>query len=244
MPQSHKKELSTALYGDLVGELSQHALSGTKGIQTSFLSQLCQRLTPHVYLAGNAIVRAGDLGKNMFFIHKGQAQVLVPAGKLANSTNDSLIVLSDGDHFGQVAIVLPQQTRTASVVSLTDTETLELSRAAWVEILEMFPTHRAKIMMNVINFMQESYPDLFDMLAQCKRDPCVFSATDMDIKRKNKRLLTRSVRSSLISLPSTVHVSPRMSPRVEETVEETTETITTTTVTKKTTKKVITTSVD
>jgi CRP-like cAMP-binding protein len=165
MPQMFKQQICSSLYMDTVSGF-KFILKGSDAC-ASFFRKLCALLEPSLYLAGEVVIRQGDIGQGMFFIHSGQCQVLVAAKK--EEENGGLVVLTKNQYFGEIGIVLPQTVRTSSVVSLSDLETLILTRASWIELLRLFPREAPLIIGNICRKAQDDYPDLFDLIQQSKR---------------------------------------------------------------------------
>ena len=69
----------------------------------------------HLFLAGDFIITEGTHGREMFFVNLGQAEVV--------TKGDMDMVLAEfkaGDHFGDIALALPNCRRTATVVARTN----------------------------------------------------------------------------------------------------------------------------
>lgn len=67
-------------------------------------------------MAGELIVRKGDVGKEMFFVHRGRCHILADDGVT------ELFSLKQGSFFGEIALVLNER-RTASVIAASLCET-------------------------------------------------------------------------------------------------------------------------
>ncbi|HET7482620.1 MAG TPA: ATP-binding cassette domain-containing protein, partial [Actinomycetota bacterium] len=87
------------------------------------LAALAQRMGVESFSAGDDVVRQGDAGDKLFVIERGQADVFVAR----NGTNHKMRTLSDGDFFGEIAL-LGDQRRTATVTAATDLEVYTLAR--------------------------------------------------------------------------------------------------------------------
>ena len=74
---------------------------------------------------GQVIVRQGDVGRNLYAIWKGEAEVVHEGG---DGDEQILAVLKDGDHFGEVA-VFQKRRRTATVRAKTRVEVLSIGRS-------------------------------------------------------------------------------------------------------------------
>ena len=77
-----------------------------------------------VYEPGQVIVREGDLGRRLFLIREGEAEVVRDDGQ---GGEEHLAVLGPGDHFGEVS-VFEEKRRTATVRARTRVRILSLGQ--------------------------------------------------------------------------------------------------------------------
>eukprot|EP01112_Ceratiomyxa_fruticulosa_P002825 TRINITY_DN1306_c0_g2_i2.p1 TRINITY_DN1306_c0_g2~~TRINITY_DN1306_c0_g2_i2.p1 ORF type:complete len:753 (-),score=156.48 TRINITY_DN1306_c0_g2_i2:133-2391(-) len=91
-----------------------------KGTHQSFVSSLMLMLKPRIFMPNDVIIRAGDLGREMFFIVRGTVRIITPAG-------DTVASLHDGGFFGEIALVLGVK-RSASVQAVTYCDLFELTK--------------------------------------------------------------------------------------------------------------------
>ena len=87
------------------------------------LRDLIPRLDARTHAAGTGLVHEGDTGDEMYFLTKGQVEVL--QGDPPRRTQ----VLREGAYFGELAI-LREAPRAATIRALTDVEVYALGRAA------------------------------------------------------------------------------------------------------------------
>ncbi|XP_014217251.1 potassium/sodium hyperpolarization-activated cyclic nucleotide-gated channel 1-like [Copidosoma floridanum] len=85
------------------------------------LTQIVANLKPELYLAKDMIIKAGMQGDCMFFLSSGTVAILTPTGK-------EVCFLEDGAHFGEVALLVQDQRRVASVVAVEVCEVYRLDR--------------------------------------------------------------------------------------------------------------------
>ncbi|CUE71293.1 cation efflux transmembrane transport protein, putative [Bodo saltans] len=78
------------------------------------------------------IVSIGDFGREMFLIAHGYATVIIATGM-------TVAMLSRGDYFGEVALLLPNNIRQATVRALTYCDLWVLDKESFVLILKKFP---------------------------------------------------------------------------------------------------------
>lgn len=74
-----------------------------------FIDKLLTKLKFEVYLYGDEIIRQGTLGRKMFFISRGSVRIL------SYKNLGSSRILTDGEFFGEIALLHPTKRRTASV---------------------------------------------------------------------------------------------------------------------------------
>ena len=75
---------------------------------------------------GTTVVREGDRADAFYIVYRGRLEVRV--------RDQVIAVLEDGDHFGEVALVLNTR-RTASIVATTPVTCLRLHRDAFVTLM-------------------------------------------------------------------------------------------------------------
>ncbi|XP_043255158.1 potassium/sodium hyperpolarization-activated cyclic nucleotide-gated channel 1-like [Colletes gigas] len=85
------------------------------------LRMIVKNLKFELYLPNDVIVKSGAQGDCMFFLSAGTVAVLTPTGK-------EICHLEDGAHFGEVALLVPDQRRVASVVAIEVCEVYRLER--------------------------------------------------------------------------------------------------------------------
>ena len=95
---------------------------------------LAQAATSHVFAPGETVIRAGDPGSSMFVVHNGRVSVQVSE----SGRPRTVATLSDGAFFGEMALFTGEP-RTANVVSLEETEVLEIGHAAMKRVFDTNP---------------------------------------------------------------------------------------------------------
>lgn len=99
------------------------------------LSKLVPRFDSGRFGEDSIIVQEGDPGDRFYLVVRGKLEVYSDAG---GGTRRSLGLLSDGDFFGEIAL-LRSLPRTASVRTLTPSVLLSLSRRSFLEVLADTP---------------------------------------------------------------------------------------------------------
>src|SRR5262249_28922575 len=102
-----------------------------QGASPTCLHSLAMMLKPIVFPAGEHIIRKGEMGSEMYFICRGQVEVLDGAGK-------RVAVLGEGDFFGELALLLSQP-RNASIRALTMCDLFVLDKADFNHVLKDYP---------------------------------------------------------------------------------------------------------
>ena len=93
-------------------------------------AKIAECLEAVTFAKAEAIIRQGDSGASMFFIRKGEVKVQLENRGEARE----LARLGPGDYFGEMAL-LTGESRTATVRAIDDTETFELRKGPFSEVL-------------------------------------------------------------------------------------------------------------
>jgi glucose-6-phosphate 1-dehydrogenase len=103
-----------------------------------FLSQIVLALRADVAAAGETIIRKGDMGREMYIVVRGEAEVLDDAGRV-------LKTFRDGDLFGEIALLI-HTARTATVRAKTACDLMVLDHASFSRILHDHPQFAASVL--------------------------------------------------------------------------------------------------
>lgn len=95
------------------------------------LNNLAMVLKPVVISAGDFIVKKGEMGQEMYFICRGQVEILDGAGKRLN-------LLGEGDFFGEISLLFSQP-RTASIRATMPCDLFVLDKADFDRVLKSHP---------------------------------------------------------------------------------------------------------
>ncbi len=96
-----------------------------------FLNSVAMMLKPDVYETGDYIIRKGETGTQMYFLNRGDVEIIGDEGKIFSS-------LTDGSFFGEIAL-LTSQPRTASVRAKTACNIFVLDRVDFLKVLKDHP---------------------------------------------------------------------------------------------------------
>ncbi|XP_030765039.1 potassium/sodium hyperpolarization-activated cyclic nucleotide-gated channel 1-like [Sitophilus oryzae] len=97
----------------------------------SILEKLRAGLSCEIYMPGDVIIKAGMLGRSMFFILAGTVVVKTPQGK-------EVCYLRDGAHFGEISLVV-NVARVATVVVVTPCQVFRLNRRQFLSVVRHYP---------------------------------------------------------------------------------------------------------
>lgn len=133
LPNHLKMQVALSLKKDILASipLFQHA-------NQAFIEAVALHLKPMVLTPGDCVFKAGEIGKEMYFIINGSINVVTKDQKT------TLSVLRDGDFFGEVALFL-RKPRTATVIAETYCDLYVLSKDAFDEVIARYPYFSATI---------------------------------------------------------------------------------------------------
>ncbi|NND01755.1 MAG: cyclic nucleotide-binding domain-containing protein, partial [Acidimicrobiia bacterium] len=117
-----------------------------------FMRELVLQLVPMVFVPGQALMRRGEVGSELFFINKGSVEVL------GSDDVESIAVLSDGDFVGEMAL-LDSLPRANTVRALDYCNVYALDRSAFEQALVDFPDIAAEVQIVADRRRAESAPD-------------------------------------------------------------------------------------
>jgi len=126
--------LPSSLRTDVMLQLTRGMIENVpffKGAEDGFVLSLVDRLKPRIAAEAELVCAAGEVGNEMYFVHRGELDVLV--GK------DALKVakLRQGDYFGEGLLI--NRPRTNSVRAATFCDLFTLTRNVLEEVLPYYP---------------------------------------------------------------------------------------------------------
>ncbi len=98
---------------------------------------LVNHLNIHVYMPGDIIVRKGDMGDSMFFVSKGNVEIL-------DEEDTTLGVLGEGSFFGETSL-LKEQPRNATVRSVSFCNVYSLDKDSFDHLLNKHPKFKLEL---------------------------------------------------------------------------------------------------
>ncbi|XP_076231414.1 potassium/sodium hyperpolarization-activated cyclic nucleotide-gated channel 1 [Calliopsis andreniformis] len=98
----------------------------------ALLGRIVALLKSEIFLTNDVILRANHTGDCMYFIATGTVAIYTSSGK-------EVCHLEDGAHFGEVALVMPDERRVASVVAIEVCELYRLNRVDFARTIHPYP---------------------------------------------------------------------------------------------------------
>ncbi|KAK9819773.1 hypothetical protein WJX72_002193 [[Myrmecia] bisecta] len=98
--------------------------------EEGFVTSLVTLLHPQVYLAGDVIIREGEVSREMYFIKAGAVQIEV--------NGNGITVLKKGSYFGEIGL-LREARRNASVRALSDCDIFVLTKEDFDHVMKDYP---------------------------------------------------------------------------------------------------------
>ncbi|XP_003491317.1 potassium/sodium hyperpolarization-activated cyclic nucleotide-gated channel 2-like [Bombus impatiens] len=98
----------------------------------SLLGRIVALLKSEIFLTNDVIMRANQPGDCMYFIATGTVAIYTNSGK-------EMCHLEDGAYFGEIALVMPNELRVASVVAVEVCELYRLSRGDFARTIHPYP---------------------------------------------------------------------------------------------------------
>jgi glucose-6-phosphate 1-dehydrogenase len=111
-----------------------------KGGDPIVLNNLSMMLKPVVYGPGEYIIRKDEVGQEMYFVCRGEAEALDGSGK-------RLRTVGEGDFFGEISLLLSRP-RTASMRAVTPCDLLVLNKCDFDKVLRDHPQY-SKVLQEV-----------------------------------------------------------------------------------------------
>jgi len=107
--------------------------------EDSLKKAIVMALTPESCLAGEVVVKSGDIGSCMYFLHEGAMNIEIE-GKGVVKT------LLSGYYFGEIALFIEGSRRTADIIAAVDCNYFELHKHDLDVILKSFPDFQLQLL--------------------------------------------------------------------------------------------------
>lgn len=133
LPPTLKTEVSLFLNRDILQKVPFF-----QGASDDFIKAIALEMRPTVFVPGDYIMKAGELGEEMYFISQGTVEIVSADGQTVYAT------LTTGDFFGEIALLF-RQPRTASVRAVDYCDLYSLDIVAFNRVLTRHPGVAAHI---------------------------------------------------------------------------------------------------
>lgn len=122
---------------DIIDRISRISIFRDVATDSNRLKKIADRLERQEHKAGSTIISEGEDGDELFILNSGSVRIL---RKTLSEEQYALVNLNaEGNvFFGEVALI-DNDKRSASVMAITDCETLNLSRKNYLELCEDDP---------------------------------------------------------------------------------------------------------
>ena len=138
------------------------------GLTREDIAKVLGKLEEKSFPPGATIMSQGDQGDYFYFIQSGAVQVVLESG---GGRRESIAVLGPQESFGEMAL-LSGEPRSATIITVKDTTVWRLSREAWNELIEKYPTwllHYGATLSKRLARLEQQYSqgrDAFNSLAE------------------------------------------------------------------------------
>jgi voltage-gated potassium channel len=133
LPPALKEQVALHLNKDLIEKVPIFEKA-----EDSLIRDIILKLKPAVFLPGDRIVHAGEMGSEMYFISRGSVEVLSPDEKTRYAE------LHAGQFFGEIALLLSMP-RTATIRSLDFCDLYKLDKDTFDTVLARHPGFKETI---------------------------------------------------------------------------------------------------
>ena len=100
--------------------------------------------------AGKTLVKEGDTGESLYYVISGEMEINKEA---LDGRHAVLARFKKGATVGEMAIIENKSTRSATAITITETELLVLNRTRFNELAESNPNIALKITQNIANMI-------------------------------------------------------------------------------------------
>lgn len=142
LPPGLRREVASFMKKDVIEKVPLFM-----GASSNFVMEVSVMLKPELASPGEFLFELGDVGNEMFFIVKGELEVIGRDGTIQN-------ILVDGDYFGEIALFMDVK-RTAGIRARTYCELYTLSKESFDYVIGRYPGIKSKIEKKV----RERLPD-------------------------------------------------------------------------------------
>ena len=143
-----------------------------KGLSKSERSFVKTLVHARQYRAGEAVFRQGELGIGMYMIVHGSINISVEDPTAVDDAARATFItrLSDGDFFGEIALVEQTGRRTATATAASEAWLLGFFKPDLAEIVERNPRLAVKILTHLSEVLGRRLKETTDRFTEVKRD--------------------------------------------------------------------------
>jgi hypothetical protein len=143
LPEHFKTEIALFLHEKTIKKVPLF-----EDCHPGIIASVVTMLKLELYLPGEYVIKEGEFGSSMYFVAKGEVEVL------AEKETKSICTLSNGSFFGELALLYDIQ-RTATVKAKTHSEVYILHKENFTKILTAYPKFKERIQ----NIAEERHHD-------------------------------------------------------------------------------------
>lgn len=133
LPTSLKTQVAFFLNQDIIEKVPIF-----KSASREFIRDIILNLQPVIYTPGDEVITYGEIGYEMYFISRGEVDVLNEDGSITYAT------LTSGQFFGEIALLLSMP-RTATVRARVYCDLYVLDKDTFENILQRYPSFAKRI---------------------------------------------------------------------------------------------------
>ncbi len=119
-------------------EQQLRAIPFFRNLPTDALEAIVDRLKLETFTHGDVVFRKGEPSGSMFLVRSGQVDVVLESDATGHSDQEPLASLGPGSFVGELGLLLDEP-RSATLLAVTDSELLALSRSDLDDLLERYP---------------------------------------------------------------------------------------------------------
>lgn len=134
LPEYIRVEIALHLSRDIIQKVPLF-----KNVDQQFINSMVLKLKPFVALPSVYIMRKGEIGKEMFFLSRGNVEVVSEDGSVVYAS------LKDGSFFGEMALLFNSK-RSASVRSVGYCDLFVLTKQDFDQVMLQFPEQKKIVM--------------------------------------------------------------------------------------------------
>ncbi|XP_024938799.1 cyclic nucleotide-gated cation channel alpha-3 isoform X2 [Cephus cinctus] len=140
------------------------------------ITHIITSLRSEVFLTNDVIIKAGTPGDALFFIVSGTVAIYTSAGK-------EICHLENGAHFGEVALVMENEHRIATVVAIETCELYVITRDDFQKAIADFPNLLSKLQRLALEILDKA-PVLEEAFGRDHSMPSNINISNIIYKRK------------------------------------------------------------